>query len=158
MLPLLLPTRVPVRHTRPRKQKGRKEQLFVIEEQTKGGLDFGALRSAIEDKDPDALLGFYAEDAELRVVNAALPDGPAFELRGRAQIERYLRAVCDQQMSCLLEGEVVSGEGRITFGQWCAYPEGGPVSVETTLEVSVSRMVRQTDVVQSARRDYGSER
>src|SRR5215212_6872770 len=150
MLPLLLPTRVPVRHTRPRKQKGRKEQLFVIEEQTKGGLDFGALRSAIEDKDPDALLGFYAEDAELRVVNAALPDGLAFELRGRAQIERYLRAVCDQQMSCLLEGEAVFGEGSVAFCQVCAYSDGTRVEVRTTLEIADGLIVRQLDVARRA--------
>lgn len=45
----------------------------MIEEETTGRLDFGALRFAIEDRDPDALLGFYAEDAELRVVEAGLP-------------------------------------------------------------------------------------
>ena len=114
-------------------------------------LDFGALRNAIEDNDPDLLLGFYAEDAELRIVNAALPDGVAFELKGRSQIERYLRAVCDQEMSCLLEGEVVSGEGRITFGQRCAYPDGTLIWVRTTLEIGEGKIRRQTDVAHSAR-------
>ena len=125
---------------------------MIEEETTPGRLDFGALRFAIEGKDPDTLLGFYSEEAELRVVNAALPDGPAFELKGRAEIGRYLRAVCDQEMSCVLEGEVVFGEESIVFGQVCGYPEGTPISVETTLEVSEGKIVRQTDVVQSARR------
>jgi hypothetical protein len=47
-------------------------------EQTKGRLDFGAMRDAIEHNEPDALLGFYSEDAELRIVHEALPEGRAF--------------------------------------------------------------------------------
>ena len=132
----------------------------MIEETTAStaGLDFDALREAIERRDPDALLGFYAEDAELRILNGALPDGPAFGLRGRAEIERYLRAVSDQQMTCLVEGEVVFGEGRITFGQRCAYPDGTPISVETTLEMGEGKIQRQTDVAHSAHRDDRRER
>ena len=130
----------------------------MIDEETTRGFDFGALRFAIEGKDPDLLLGFYAEEAELRVVNAASPQGPAFELKGRSQIGRYLRAVCDQQMSCVVEGEVVFGEGRITFGEVCEYPGGALISVETTLEIVEGEIVRQTDVARSARGDDGSER
>jgi hypothetical protein len=130
----------------------------VIEEESTGKLDFESLRLAIEGKDPDALLSFYAEDAELRIVNAALPDGVAFELRGREQIERYLRAVCDQQMSCLLEGEAVFGEGSIGFVEVCEYPDGTRVAVRTTLEIADGLIRRQTDVARSARQDERSER
>jgi hypothetical protein len=92
------------------------------------------------------------------IVNAALPEGLTFELRGRAQIERYLRAVCDQQMTCLLEGEAVFGEGSIAFGQVCAYPDGTRVAVGTTLEIAEGKILRQTDVARSARHDDRSER
>jgi hypothetical protein len=129
----------------------------VIEEETTGTLDFDVLCVAIEGKDPELLLSFYAVDAELRILNAALPDGLAFELKGCSQIGRYLRAVCDQEMTCLVEGEAVFGEGRITFGQRCAYPEGALISVETTLEVSEGRIVRQTDVARSAHRNGTGE-
>ena len=133
----------------------------MIEEQATRGFDFGALRLAIEGKDPDRLLGFYAEDAELRIVNAALPDGPAFELKGRSQIERYLRAVCDQEMTCLVEDEVsseaVSGGGRISFGQRCTYPDGTRVVVKTTLEIVEGGIVRHVDVAHSARREGTGE-
>jgi hypothetical protein len=88
----------------------------MIEGDTAGRLDFGALRDAIERSDAGALLGFYAEDAELRVVNADTPNGPAFELLGRSEIEKYLRAVCDQGMTCAVEGESVD-KGGITFGK-----------------------------------------
>jgi hypothetical protein len=140
------------------KEGDAEEERDVIEEKTKGGFDFGALREAIEDKDPDLLLSFYAGDAELRIVNAALPEGVAFELKGRSQIGRYLRAVCDQEMCCLLEGGVVLGEGSIVFCEVCEYPEGALISVETTLEIAEGLIVRQVDVARSARRDDRSER
>jgi hypothetical protein len=126
----------------------REEEKTLIEEETTEGLDFEALRSAIECGDPDALLGFYSQVAELRVVNANLPDGPAFELKGRPQIERYLQAVCQQRMSCLLEDEVVFGEGSITFTEECRYQEGTIIRVKTTLEIADGLIVAQADVVQ----------
>jgi hypothetical protein len=122
----------------------------VIEESTTGGLDYGALRDAIEGVDPEALVGFYAEEAELRIVKAALPDGPVFELKGHSQIGRYLRAVCEQEMICLIEGGAVYGEGIVSFSSTCEYPDGSRISVRTTLEIVGSLIVRQVDVVEGA--------
>jgi hypothetical protein len=122
-------------------------------EETTGRLDFGVLRDAIEGRDADALLGFYSEDAELRIVNADDQDGPAFELRGRAQIERYLRTLCDQQMTCGVEDEVVIGEGSVEFVEVCTYPNGTLISVGMTLEVREGRILRQLEVVHSTRSD-----
>lgn len=116
-------------------------------------LEFGALRDAIERGDAEGLTGFYAEDAELRVVHAALPEGQAFELEGRARIGRYLKAVCDQEITCSVENGAVVGEGSIEFFQTCEYPKGPPTSVWTTLEVSRGLIVRQTDVVERASSD-----
>ena len=84
----------------------------MIEEDEAASIDFGALRYAIERADPDLLLGFYAEDAELRIVHAGLPEGKAFELRDRAQIKRYLHAICEQEMDCSVEGGALHGVRR----------------------------------------------
>jgi hypothetical protein len=62
--------------------------MGMIEEGTRRELDFSALKGAIEGKDPDALLAFYAEDAQLRVENAAHPEGKAFELEGGEHLVR----------------------------------------------------------------------
>ena len=129
----------------------------MIEESTKG-LDFGALKDAIERSDAEALTGFYAEDAELRIAQAALPDGPAFELRGKGQIRRYLRAVCEQEMSCSVEEGEVVGEGRIELVEAISYPEGPPVSIATTLEVEGGLIVRHSAVVGRAARGEGGDR
>jgi hypothetical protein len=116
----------------------------VTQRKALGGLDFEALRCAIECCDPDLLLGFYAEGAELSIANA---DAPPFELRGRAEIAKHLRAVFGQEASHRVEREAAVGEDRVTFQEACEYPDGGPVWVETTLEVRDGKIVRQVDVV-----------
>jgi hypothetical protein len=120
----------------------------MIEEDKVERLDFPALRDAIERCDGEALLGFYAEDAELRIEHASLSDGLAFVLRGRAQIERYLQTVCEQRMACAVVGGPFLGEGSISFVEACEYPDGTRISVETTLEVKEGRISRQLDVVE----------
>jgi hypothetical protein len=128
-----------------------------MEEEATGKLDFGALRDAIEGRDPDALLGFYAGDAELRVVDAATPEGLAFELRGKDEIERYLRVVFGQRAANYIGGGTV-GEDLITFEEVCEYPDGTKVVVRTTLELREGRISRQLDVVEhSSRRGQQEE-
>jgi hypothetical protein len=129
------------------------EEKRTMIEETRARLDFMAMRDAIERKDPEALLGFYSEDAELRIVHEALPEGRAFELKGKAQIERYLRAVCDQDVTCAVRGEAVFGERSVAFVEACSYPSGTPISITTTLEVNEGLISRQIDVVKGALRD-----
>jgi hypothetical protein len=120
----------------------------MIEEETSAdGLDFEALRYAIENRDADALLDFYSDDAQLRIVNSGAPAGPTFELRGRAEIERYLHAVCDQDVTCAVEGESVE-EGRISFSESCEYKDVTRVLVKTTLELRGGRISYQLDAVE----------
>lgn len=121
------------------------------------GLDFEALRHAIERCDLDLMLGFYAEDAELSIVNADAPQGVPFELRGKAEIAKYLRAVFGPETSHRVEREVV-GKDRVTFREACEYPDGSRVLVATTLEVPDGKIVRQVDVVaMDARADREGE-
>ena len=110
------------------------------------GLDFEALRLCIERCDPDQMLGFYADDVELSIVNAGAPQAPPFELRGKAEIAKHLRAIYGQKASHRLEQTTVD-EGRATFREACEYPDGGRVLVETTLEVRGGKIVRQVDLL-----------
>lgn len=57
------------------------------------GLDFEVLRRGIERCDPDLVLGFYAADALLSIVNAESPHASLLELRGSAEIAKHLRTV-----------------------------------------------------------------
>ena len=110
------------------------------------GLDFEALRHAIEQCDLDLLPGFYAEDAHLSIVNADAQRSMPFELCGKGEIAKHLRAVYGQRASHRIEGEVVS-EDLVTFWEACEYPDGGRLWVETTLEVHDGKIFRQADVV-----------
>jgi hypothetical protein len=118
----------------------------VAERKVGRGLDFGILRHAIERCDPDLLLGFYSEDAELSIVHAESQRSIPFELCGKAEIAKHLRAAFGQETSHRVEGEVV-GEDLVTFWEECEYLDGSRVVVATTLEVHDAKIVRQVDVV-----------
>src|SRR5918995_3853055 len=128
-------------------EKGRRKEVqeMMVWEPDRG-LDFEALRRAIEGCDPDLVLGFYAEDAQLSIVNVVTPHVSPFELRGKAEIAKHLRATFGQETSHRVEREVVD-KNRVTFREMCEYPDGSWVRVETTLEVPEGKIVRQVDVV-----------
>ena len=98
-------------------------------------LDFEALRYAIERSDPELILGFYAEVARLSIVHVHTPYAFPFELRGKGEIARHLRAAFGHEASHRVERDAAIGEDRVTFREACEYSDGGRVVVETTLEV-----------------------
>jgi SnoaL-like domain len=118
-------------------------------------LDLVALRRAIELRDLDTMLGFYAEDAQVRVLNGAIPQSPPFELRGKAEIAGYLRALCEEDTTRRV-GNGVANEKRIAFSETCEYPNETGIVVHTTLELSEGKIVGQVDVVvREAREEVG---
>jgi SnoaL-like protein len=118
------------------------------------GLDFESLRLCIERCDPGPMLGFYADDVELSIVDVRAPRAAyPFELRGKAEVAKHLHAVYGQKASHRVE-RVIVVEGRATFREVCEYPDGSRVLVETTLEVRDGKIVRQVDsLVRDARVD-----
>ena len=137
-------------------KSGRKEVNEVTKRGPEAGLDFEALRLAIERSDPEAMLGFYAEDARLSILSARAPKTLPFELSGKAEIAKHLRATFVQGSLHRVEHEVV-GEDRVTFREACEYLDGDRIVVQTTLEVRDGRIVRQLDVVASDARASSQE-
>ena len=122
----------------------------MIEGKATGGFDHGALRRAIERGDTDAMLAFYADDAEVsvRAEASVLNKGASpFEVRGRQQIGRYLGAVYGRPVVRRRFRNGAAGEGRAAFEEECEYPDGVRVVVRTTLEVGGGRISRQVDEV-----------
>jgi hypothetical protein len=111
------------------------------------GLDFEGLCHAIEHCDLDAMLGFYAEDAQLSIVNADAPENSPFELCGKAEIAKHLRATFGQETSHRVDQEAAVGECQVTFQEACEYSDGGRVVVKTTLALRDGKIMRQVDVV-----------
>ena len=112
-----------------------------------GRLDFETLRHAIERSDPDLMLGFYAEDARLSIVNAHTQHASPFELRGKGEIAKHLRVAFGPEVTHRIGRDATVGEERVTFREACEYPDGSRVVVETTLEVLDGKIIRQVDVV-----------
>ena len=120
-------------------------------------LNFEVLRLGIEGCEPEIVLSFYAEHARLSIVNAVTPRAAPFELRGKAEIAKHLRATFGQEASHRIERDAAVGENRVTFREACEYSDGGQVVVETTLEVRDGKIVRQVDVVASDAGAYSQE-
>jgi ketosteroid isomerase-like protein len=117
----------------------------MIAQKTSGGLDFEALRRAIEQSDADSLTNFYADDAEVLTVNRnSTPSSPQV-LHGKEHIAEYLADVCGRDMTHRVENEVV-GQNRIAFNEACEYPDGLRVLGAVTLEVRDGQIVRQVNV------------
>jgi nuclear transport factor 2 (NTF2) superfamily protein len=113
--------------------------------QSPGGLDFETLRRAIEGRDVETLVGFYADDAEIQTVNKnATPSSPRVS-RGKEEISEYLRDVYGREMTHRVEDEVV-GENRVAFHEACEYPDGTRVLGAETLELRDGMIVRHVNV------------
>ena len=113
--------------------------------QASGGLNFEALRQAIEDRDAETLIAFYADDAEVHIINKnATPSSPQV-LRGKEELSAYLRDLLDREMTHRVESEVV-GDERIAFFEACEYPDGTRVLGAETLELRDGKIVRQVNV------------
>src|SRR5918998_5539462 len=104
-----------------------------------GGLDFEALRRAIERGDTDAMLEFYADDTAVSVLHGGVV---SFEVEGKAEVAKYLRAVHARPAIHRVDNEELT-EGRIRFEDSCEYPDGARTVVETRLEIREGEISRQ---------------
>jgi hypothetical protein len=111
----------------------------------KAGLDFEAMRRAIEQLDAEALISLYADDAELSIVNRYTTPSSPRELHGKEEISEHLRDVCGRAMTHRIKNEVV-GEDRVAFNEACEYPDGTKVLAAITLDVRDGKVARQVNV------------
>jgi ketosteroid isomerase-like protein len=118
----------------------------MAEQQATGQLDFEVLRRAQEQRDLDAMLDLYADDAEMRIVNRNTPPSSPYVVRGKEAIAEYLRDVFGRDMSHSIENEVV-GEDRVAFNVACEYADGTRVLASENLEVRDGKVVQQVEVV-----------
>ena len=113
---------------------------------TRAGFDFAALKRALERSDAEALIGLYADDAEMTIVDRNRPPSAPMRLVGRAAIEEFWRDVCARDMTHAVGNEVVGAE-RLSFVERCAYPDGCHVMSAMTLELgSDGRIARHLTV------------
>lgn len=108
-------------------------------------LDVKELKRALEQGDTAALVGLYAEDAEMTIVDCEHPPSAPMKLTGRAAIEAFWRDVCGREMTHRV-GHEVSGPDRIALVEECTYPDGCRVMATMTLDLSGGRIARHLTV------------
>ena len=110
-----------------------------------GGIDFEALRRSIEQRDLEALVDLYADDAEYQRIDRNSPPSSPMVVRGKEAIAEYWRDVLGREMTHRVQDEVV-GEERIAFSDACQYPDVMRVIGAENLEVRAGEIVRHVSV------------
>jgi hypothetical protein len=129
----------------PRQVKRAGKEAAVATQDT-GGIDIEALRHAYEQRDVDLMLSFYADDAELRIVNRLHPPSNPYELQGKDQIAEFQRRIFARDMKHRLEREVV-GDNRVAFHVACEYPSGEHLLDAMVLDLDDSgKIIRHLEV------------
>lgn len=103
----------------------------------------GGLKEAIETRDGRRLASFYADDAEVRVIDRNNPPSRPRLVRGRAAITTYWADICSRAMTHAVDFAVTEGD-RMAFTQACAYPDGTRVFCIATVETADGRIARQS--------------
>jgi len=102
---------------------------------------FHVLREAIEGRDADAILGLIADNAVMVNYDKRNPPSVPARLEGKAAIDPVFRDVYGRDMTHEIRDEVI-GEDRISFNEWCEYPDGLRVIASNVLDIREGKIVR----------------
>jgi len=108
-------------------------------------IDFAALKRALQERDADAQLALYADDAEVRLVDRINTPRSPRVLRGRDEIREWIEDICARDMTHEVQTPVL-GDRSVAFTEACRYPDGTNVLCATVLELDGGRIVRQVAV------------
>jgi ketosteroid isomerase-like protein len=110
-----------------------------------GTLDLAAFAAAIENRDADALLAWYAPDATMTLLDRDHPPATPTVLEGLAAVDSYLRDVCARNIEHRVSDVVATADG-LAFVQHCRYPEGNGVVCTSVAVLRSGRIQSQTSV------------
>jgi hypothetical protein len=108
-------------------------------------IDIQALTRAIESRDADGVLAWYADDAELTLLDRDHPPAAPMVFGGRGPIGDYYRDVCGRNMEHRVRDAVATAD-RLAYTQHCRYPDGTEVVCVTVATVRDGRIGKQTAV------------
>jgi hypothetical protein len=112
---------------------------------TQTRFDFTALKQGLEERDADLHLGFYDENAQVRLVDRVSTPRAPHVLRGQREIRAWLQDICSRDMTHEVQTPVVADDA-VAFTEACRYPDGTNVLAATVLELADGRIVRQVVV------------
>jgi hypothetical protein len=103
------------------------------------------LHRAHEQRDAEAMIALYADDAEVRIVDSSRPPRRPLVLRGKQAISELLRDINSRPMTHRIEQKVV-GENALSLTVACEYSEGTRVLATEVYELQNGKIVRQVTV------------
>jgi ketosteroid isomerase-like protein len=112
---------------------------------TTSTFDVAALRRAFSDRDSDALLALYADDASIELVDAEHPPSQPRRIEGREAIGAHIRDVFGRDLVHELD-IVAVGDGALGYSLRCAYSDGTRVLCAGTSELRDGKIVREVGV------------
>lgn len=113
--------------------------------ETTGAVDLVTLRTALEASDAETLIGLYAEDAELQVIDRINQPSKPLIFQGKDAIAGYWHDVCGQQMAHVMEHVVAAGDTG-AYSEACRYPDGTRVQCSAFLDLLGGKIARQRGV------------
>lgn len=108
-------------------------------------VDIDTVRQAHEQRNADMLIGLYADNALMQVVDRNHPPSSPLELRGKQAIAEFLRDICSRDMTHRVMDEVI-GKDRISFDIACQYASGERVLAATMCDMQNGKIVREVTV------------
>ena len=105
----------------------------------------GALRHALETSDAAALIGLYADNAEVIVLDSRHQPSNPLVLSGKEAIAGYWQDVCGRAMTHTVERIALDGH-TLAYSEACRYPDGTQVQCIAFLDLADGRIVKQKGV------------
>jgi ketosteroid isomerase-like protein len=110
-------------------------------------LDLNALRRSVEERDAQARLAHYADDAVIEIVDSEHPPSDPQRFSGLAEIRGFVEDVAGRDMTHSVRHALATGDGASIWVD-CQYPDGTRVRCAGALEVRDGKIVRE-EVVQA---------
>jgi hypothetical protein len=107
--------------------------------------DLAQLARAIEERDTQAQVAMYADDASVTIADRISQPGSPRTLNGRGEISSWIQDACARDMTHRVQHSV-QDDGGAAFTEACRYPDGTNVLCATVLELSGGLIARQTVV------------
>jgi ketosteroid isomerase-like protein len=107
--------------------------------------DLAAYKAALEAKDVEAWLAFYADDAEWLEYQPTRPLSAPRRHLGRKEIRAYLEFIAGEPEPLVVSDELASGD-RAAFAIWMTLADGRRFGEHCILTLRDGLIVRHVDV------------
>ena len=108
-------------------------------------IDAAALRRAYSDRNAEALLAFYADDASVELVDAQNTPSHPRRIEGRDALRAHFEDVFSRDMTHDVD-LVAASPDALGYSVRCRYADGMRVVCTATAEVRDGRIVREVGV------------